>query len=142
MTRFAADVDLGPACLELIGGGIVILAHVGRVAVGAHEVPILRWTRPVQLVLVSDPLVGVKVKPALAAFFLRPRVPGDGQRLKPTIRELDQVLLQWCYTEGVLHLISRRLAVTTLGVDEKLSTALKEGGSESGISKLRVVEIT
>ena len=95
VTGFAADVDLGPACLEFIGGGIVILAHVGGVAVGAHEVPILRRTRPVKLVLMSDPLTGVKVKPALPAFILRPRVPRDGQRLKPTIRELDQVLLQW-----------------------------------------------
>ena len=142
MTRFAADVDLGPACLEFIGGGIVILAQVGGVAVSAHKIPILRWMRPVKLVLMSNPLVGVKVKPALPAFILRPRVPRDGQRLKPTIRELDQVLLQWGYTERVLHLIISQLAVTTLGVDEKLSTPLKEGGSESGVGKLRVVETT
>ena len=89
MTCFAADVDLGPACLEFIAGGIVILSQAGRVTIGAHEIPILRRSRPVKLIPVTNAVVGIKVKPALSAFLLRPRVPRNRQRLNPPIRELD-----------------------------------------------------
>jgi len=57
MTSFAADADFCPARLEFIGSGIVIFAHICRVAIGAHEIPILRRSRPVQLVFVGNPLV-------------------------------------------------------------------------------------
>src|SRR5258705_6944323 len=104
-------------------------------AVRAHEIPILRWTRPVKLVITPNPLVGIWMKPALPAVFLRPRVPRDRQRLQPAVGKFDQVLLQRRYTEGVLDFIICQFAVATLGVDEKLSTPLKEGGRESGIGK-------
>jgi hypothetical protein len=47
----------------------------------------------VQLVVVRDSLVWIKVKPALAAVVLRTRIPGDRERLQPAIGKLDQILL-------------------------------------------------
>src|SRR5678815_3615453 len=66
VTGFASDTDLRPARAESIGRCVVVLSHRGRVAVGAHVVPVLRRARPVELVGVGDPLIGVQMKPALA----------------------------------------------------------------------------
>src|SRR5262245_31949122 len=51
VARFAADVDRLPVGRESIGCGIVVLPNARRVAVGAHEVPVLRRPGPVQLIL-------------------------------------------------------------------------------------------
>ena len=90
MASFAAHADFRPMRLEFIGSGIVVLTHIRGVAVRAHEVPILRWPGPMQLVVVGDPLIGVEVKPALAAVLLGARVPGNRERLQPAIRKLDR----------------------------------------------------
>ena len=63
-------------------------------AVGAHVVPVLLNTGPVQRVIWRNVFVGILMKPALTACRLRSRVPGIGQRLQASPRELDQVLLQ------------------------------------------------
>src|SRR5262249_24231423 len=41
VTGLAADADLGPGGGEAIGCRVVVLAHAGRVALRAHEVPVL-----------------------------------------------------------------------------------------------------
>ena len=46
-------------------------------ALGAHEVPVLIEPGPVQHVVVLDLLIGIEMKPFLAALVLRPAVPGD-----------------------------------------------------------------
>ena len=48
VTRLAADIDLGPFGLVGVRFGIEVLAEVGRVAFGAHTVPVLAVTRPVE----------------------------------------------------------------------------------------------
>src|SRR6476661_7464023 len=104
MTRLAADADLDEVCLESICLAIVVLAHTGRVAIRAHEVPVLRRLRPMQLVVVRDALVRIEMEPALTATILRSRVPRDRERLHAASRQLDQVLLQRRDAKGVLHL--------------------------------------
>ena len=44
----ATHTDLRPCRVELILGGVVVLVHVVVVAVGAHEIPVLRVAGPVQ----------------------------------------------------------------------------------------------
>src|SRR5262245_56407853 len=48
VARLAADADLGPGRRETVVGGIVVLAHAGRVTLRAHEVPVLGQPGPVQ----------------------------------------------------------------------------------------------
>ena len=60
-----------------------------------------------QLVIMGDPLVRVKVKPALAAFLLGTRIPRNRQRLQPAVRKLNEILLQRIDSKGVLDLIVR-----------------------------------
>jgi len=50
VARLAADADLRPLRGERVLRGVVALAHVRGVTVGAHEVPVLRTLRPVQFV--------------------------------------------------------------------------------------------
>jgi len=94
VARLAADADLREARRERASRRVVVLAHVGGVAVGTHEVPVLLALRPVQFVGVREVLARVEVEPALAALVLRPRVPRDRQRLHVAAGQLDQVLLQ------------------------------------------------
>src|SRR5262245_50326821 len=100
VARLTPDADLGKVRSEGVVRRVVILRDPGRVTLRTHEVPVLIQPGPMQDVIVPDRLVGVEVEPALAAFILRSRVPGDRQRLDTAIRELDQVLLQRVDAEG------------------------------------------
>src|SRR5688572_10110115 len=103
MTGFAADADLGPARMEAVGFGVVVLAHAGRMALGAHEIPVLIELGPMQDVVRLDLLMGIEVKPALAALLLRARIPRQRQRLNAAVGKLDEILLQGIEAEDVLH---------------------------------------
>jgi len=94
-----------------------------------------------QDVIVPDRLVGVEVEPALAAFILRPRVPGDRQRLDTAIRELDQVLLQRVDAEGVLDLEGRELSVRPVGLDLELIAFAEEPRTHAVVVEDRIGEI-
>ena len=85
------------------------------------------WSRPVQCSVVAgvDVLARVEVEPALPALLLRPRVPGDAERLQAAVREGDQVLLQRVDAERVADLEVGELAVGPVGVDEELAVAVK-----------------
>ena len=71
----AGDIDLGPGGRVGVRGRIVVLAQLGRVALGAHEVPGLIDAGPVQRIAGVQVLVGVEVEPALAALILRAARP-------------------------------------------------------------------
>ena len=66
---------------------------------GASGVPGEVLSGPVEWIADPHVFVGVQVIPALAADIVRPGIPGKGQGLFPAARKLDQVLLQWLYTE-------------------------------------------
>jgi hypothetical protein len=89
----ATHADFRKARGEAIVGRIVILVHAGRVALGAHEIPVLVELRPVQHVVVLDLLVRIEMEPALSALLLGAAIPGDRQRLEPAVRKFDEILL-------------------------------------------------
>jgi len=68
----AADVDVGPGGGVTVGLLVVVLAQVGRVAVGALVVPVLVDAGPVQRIAGLQLLIGIEVEPALPALVLRP----------------------------------------------------------------------
>ena len=137
----AADADLGEVRREAVLRRVVVLAHAGRMALGAHEVPVLIELRPVQDVVVLDVLVGIEVEPALAALVLRPRVPGERERLHAAVGEFDEILLQRIEAEGVFHLEGRELAVRPVGLDEELAVLAEEARLHAVIVEARVGEV-
>ena len=91
---FAGDVDLRPGRGIGVFLRVVVLAQLGRMALGALEIPGLIDPCPVQRIAGLELLVGIEMEPALAALVLRPAVPGDAERLHPAVGKGDQVLLQ------------------------------------------------
>ena len=126
VTGLATHRYLGESRVERVARGVITLAHLGGVAIGAHEVPVLRALRPVQLVTMVDALIGVLPEPALAAPLLGSRIPGQGQRLQAPARQLDKVLLHRIDTEGVLHLEVRQPSVGPVGAHDECAAALQE----------------
>src|ERR1700756_1560590 len=116
MARLATDADLGPGGGKIIFGCVVVLVHARRMALGAHEIPVLIELGPVQHVVVLDLVIGIKMKPALTSPAFRSAVPGDGKRLYPAIRKFDEILLKRIDAEGVFDLESRELAVRAVGL--------------------------
>ncbi len=141
VTRLAADADLGKRRGISVVLGVVVLAHAGRVALRAHEVPVLVQLGPMQDVIVLDLLVRVEMKPALAALLLWAAVPGDRQRLQPTVGKLDQILLQRIDAEGVFDLKYAERAVRPVGFDEESSVLAKEARVHIVIVETRVGKI-
>ena len=76
------------------------------------------------------------MEPALAT-----GVPSRCQALQTPAGELNQVLLQWSYTERVADLEISRFAVRPLGVDEELAVLLEEAGGLVKVSEGGVVEV-
>ncbi len=90
---FAADVDIRPGGFKGICNGVVTLDQFGRMAVGAHVIPVLLQACPVQFITGIDGLVGIQMEPALPAITFRSSIPGDAQCLHTSVREFNQVLL-------------------------------------------------
>src|SRR5258708_9209592 len=93
VARLATDADLGEGRCEPVVCRVVILPNAGRMALGAHEVPVLVEFCPMQHIVVTDFLLRIEVKPTLTASVLCPAVPRDGQRLQSAVRKLNAVLL-------------------------------------------------
>ena len=97
VTGLAADADLREGGGEAIVRRVVVLAHAGRMALGAHEVPVLVQPGPVQDVVVLDLLVRIEMEPALAALApsagcpRRATGPAGGRReTRPDIAAADR----------------------------------------------------
>ena len=126
MTALATDADLGKGRGKSVVRRIIVLAHAGRVALCAHEIPVLVQLGPMQDIVVLDLLVRIEMEPALAAFVLRPAVPGKRESLHAAIGKLNEVLLQRIETEGVFHFKDGKFAVRAVGLDEKFSILAEE----------------
>src|SRR6516165_7672649 len=137
----ATHADFRKARGEAIVGRVIVFAHAGRVALRAHEIPVLVQLGPMQDVVVLDLLVRVEVEPALAALRFRAAIPGDRERLQAAVREFDQVLLQRIDAEGVFHLERGELAVGSVGLDEEFPLLAEEAGVHAVIVETRLVEI-
>src|SRR5262249_19509128 len=118
MTGFAADTDLRPGRCVAVVRRIVVLADAGRVALRAHEIPVLIELGPMQDVVMLDVLVRIEMEPALSAFFLRAAIPRDRERLHAPVWKLDQILLKWIDAEGEFHLEGGQLAIRPVGFDK------------------------
>ncbi len=101
MARLARHVHIRPAGRIGVGGEVVVLLQIGRVAIGALVIPGLVRPGPVQSIAGRQFSVGIEVEPALAAILFLPAVPGDAERLAAPARKRDQVLLQRVDAEGV-----------------------------------------
>ena len=137
----AGDVDLGPARPVAVARRLVVLAQVGRVALGAGVVPGLVAAGPVDRLAGVDVLARVEVEPALPALLLRPRVPGDAERLQAPVREGDQVLLQRVDAERVADLEVGEPAVGPVRVDEVAAVAREEPRGDAAVGEGRVAEV-
>ncbi len=141
VTGLAGDVDLREGRLVAVLLRMVALRHVGRVALGAHEVPVLIRPGPVKRVAVRHLFLRVEVEPALPALLRRPGVPADVQGLVPAARKRDQVLLQREGPEGVGDRVLPELPVRPVGANEELAVALEERGRDAEMREARVLEV-
>src|SRR5208337_3464652 len=65
----ARDVYLRIGRGKTASGGVVVLAQVGRMAIGAHVVPVLIDAGPVASIMRRDLFPGIQKEPPLAATF-------------------------------------------------------------------------
>src|SRR5271163_3986917 len=91
--------------------------------VGAHEVPVLANSGPVQRIAGAQLQVGMQIEPALAATFASAAVPRDPECLKPTTRHLDEILLQRRDPEGEFDFVIVKRAVRSVGPHHELAVA-------------------
>src|SRR5690349_18297035 len=81
------------------------------------------------------------MKPMLAA--LRPwtRVPGDRQRLDASVRQLDEILLQWVDAKGVADRERGELSVAAVGAHVVFAVAREKIGLNARVVERRVCEV-
>ena len=88
-----------------------------------------------------DPFVRVEVEPSLSAGFKRTRVPGDGQCLEASARQLEKVLLQWIDSERVSNLEVGELPVRSVGAHDELVVPPEELRSDPRVIEARSTEV-
>ncbi len=81
------------------------------------------------------------MKPALPAFGLGPRIPGIGQRLQPSVRKFDQILLKGIDPERILDGKLGFLAVLPLGGDKEAPILAGEARLGAEVRGFGAVEI-
>src|SRR5664279_5450657 len=101
MAGFAGNIDLRPLGVVAVLGQIVVLAQIGGVAIGAHVVPRLIVSGPVQRIGRPQLLAGIEVEPALAALLFAARIPSYDEALETAVGKWNQILLQGVDTEGI-----------------------------------------
>src|SRR5262249_29006267 len=141
MAGLATHADFRKARGEAIVGRVIVFSYAGRVALGAHEIPVLVQLGPMQNIVVLDLLAQIEMEPTLSALVFRPAIPGDRERLQAAIREFDEILLQRIDAEGVFHLERGELAVGAVGLDEEFPALAEEAGMHAVIIKACVGEI-
>jgi hypothetical protein len=90
----------------------------------------------VQLIVEIDALVREQIEPAFAL-----GVPGDGECLKSTAGQLEQVLLQRIEAEGVLYSEIGPLAIRAVGIDPVAAIALEKSGFGLAMRKADAGEV-
>src|SRR5262249_18348261 len=83
VTGLTGHVDLRPCRCVAVGCCVVALAHVGRVAVRAHVVPVLLPAGPRGVGAEKDSLTPGERKTSLAARLSRARVPDTTESARP-----------------------------------------------------------
>ena len=141
VTGFAPDAHLGKGGFEAVLRGIVVLVHVGGVALRAHVVPVLLRPGPVERIRRRNVFLGIQMKPPLPAFGLGPRIPGIGQRLQPPIREFDEILLEGIDPERIFDGELGFLPVLALRGDKEAPILAGEARLGAEMRGLGAVEV-
>jgi hypothetical protein len=136
MARLARDINFRPPRLVSVELWIIVALQVGGVALRAHVVPVLIHPSPVERVGVRDPLIGIKVKPALPSCFFGTRIPSNGECLQATVGELDQILLEGFDAKRVCDLIVVRSCPSGPSVVTKKRPSLIKKRTRSAYSKV------
>ena len=140
MTLLAGHGELRPGRRVAVRGDVVPLPEVGRVALGALEVPGLLAAGPVERVRGPERHAGIQVEPALPPVRAGPGVPRQAERLEPAVREPNEVLLERIGPEGVGDLELGRLPVRPVGPDDELPVAAEERRDDPLVRDGRLVE--
>ena len=120
---------------------VVVLAQVGRMAIGAHVVPILIDAGPVASVTRRDLLAGIQKEPPLAATLARPRIPGDSQRLQTSAGHRDQILLQRIYAERKFDFVIMQRAVGAVGAYHEARSISIEARCDAVVIEAGAIEV-
>src|SRR5262245_49229893 len=81
------------------------------------------------------------MEPALASLLFRPGVPRDRQGLKTPVGKLDEILLKWLDSEGVLDLEVVGSTIGAIRPNEELAVLLEEAARRSGVGEPGAAEI-
>ena len=84
--------------------------------------------------------IWVELIPALAAFFLRSRIPCNAERLNPAARKLNEVLLERPDAERVTDLKIAERSIWTVGSDPKLAVLFVECACDFAVAERTTVE--
>ena len=98
-------------------------------------VPVLIDAGPMQRIPSLQFAIWVELIPALAAFFLRPRIPCNAERLNSPARKLNEVLLQRPDAERVADLKIAERSIRTVGPDPKLAVLLVECACDIAVAE-------
>ena len=141
MTGLAGHIDFGPGRVISPTCSIVVFLQVGGVALGAHEIPILRAPGPVQFILVVDLFIGIQMKPPLPALLFRPAVPDNRKCLQSAAGKLDQILLQWRRAERVLDFEIGQFAVRSVGPNHEAPVLPEESRHYAVLTEFGILKI-
>ncbi len=141
MAGLATDVDFCPGRCEGIRLHRIVFLQIGGMTLGAHVVPVLFTTGPVQQIVMRNEFVRIQVVPALPTIGATPGIPGDRQRLYMAIRHLNQVLLQRRNAKGEFDRELLEFTVCIVSADQVISIACEKCTHHIEILELDAGEI-
>ena len=142
MASLTADVYFRPRGLEGFAFHAVVFLQIGGMTFGAHVVPVLFTSGPVQWILVRNEFLRIDVVPALAALSAAPGIPGDRQHLHVTIGHLDQVLLQRRNAKRVFDREHLEFTICIVSSNQEVAATFEKSGGHVEILKLDTGKIS
>ena len=142
MTSLTADVYFRPRGLEGFAFHAVVFLQIGGMTLGAHVVPVLFTSGPVQRILVRNEFVRINVVPALATLSTAPGIPDDGQHLYMTIGHLDQILLQRRNAKRVFDREQLEFTICIVSSNQEVAVTFEKSAGHVEILKLDTGKIS
>ena len=139
---FARHVEFFPGRLVAVGLGHVAPLQARRVTLGAHEVPPLGATGPVERVARRDGLVWNQGIPALPPLGGGSGIPGDAEDLESAVGLGDQELLERVCAENVFHPEIIDVSLGPLGANDVIVTLPEKPRGHAKMRDFRSIERT